>query len=272
MAKHTAAGINLSAFGIDRRPMLALAHEEGDDVISVRLSPLASFGGKVKQMDALDDLFARWRKDLLELPRPMAVDVPLDLQGLGSRGEARYVWELTHRPVDFAFYQDAPLTDRIGAFNARFSEFLARSQFALGKDIIEVSPPACVEFFDFRGSYKGGSAHQAKAGHWKADDSTQSADKAFTKVVHELGFNIENTAEGRLDSGDVDAILCALTALALAKGGHTVTGPEFARVIAERVARRMNMEAREFVKLEAPRACHALAQPFWQAVLVTRVN
>jgi len=270
MAKLSAAGINLSAFGVDRRPMLALAREEGEGVISVKLSALASFGGKVKQMDVLDELFARWRKDLLELPRPIAVDVPLDLQALGARGEAQFVWELTHRPLDFAFYQDAPLTDRVGAFNVRFLEMLARSQFATGKDVIEVSPLACVEFFDFRGSYRGGRAHQAKGGQWKADDSTDSADKAFTKVAHELGFNIENTAEGRLDSGDFDAVMCALTALALASGRHTVTGAEFARVIAERVARRMNMEPGEFKRLEAPRAAHALPQPFWQAVLITR--
>jgi hypothetical protein len=272
MAKHSAAGINLSAFGIERRPMLAIAKEEGEGVVSVKLGPMASFGGKIKLMDPLDDLFARWRKDLLELPRPIAVDVPLDLQGLGARSDSRFIWELTHRPMDFAFYQDAPLTDRIGIFNVRFLELMGRSQFNAGKDFIEVSPLACTEFFDFRGIYKGGRAHQGKGGAWKADDSTVSADRAFTKIAHELGFNIENTAEGKLDSGDFDAVMCALTALALAKGVHTVSGGELKNVIAERVARRMNMEPDAFAKLEAPRACHALAQPYWQAVLITRVG
>lgn len=67
-------------------------------------------------------------------------------------------------------------------------------------------------------------------------------------------------------------MICALTALALAKGVHTVSGGELKNVIAERVARRMNMEPDAFAKLEAPRACHALAQPYWQAVApITRV-
>lgn len=274
VAKHSAAGINLSAFGVDRRPMLAVATDVGDGVITVNLSSMQAFGGKVKQMDTLDDLFARWRKDLLELPRPIAVDVPLDWQGLGARevgNAARYVWQLTHRPLDFAFYHDAPLTDRIGAFNLRFAELLQRSSFKAGSDFIEVSPAACVEFFDFRGSYKGGKAHQSKKGGWKADDSTVSADRAFAKVTLELGLNMENTLEGKLDSADFDAVCCALTALALVSGRPTVKGAELSQVLTERCARRMTLEPQNLgVKTPAPQNAHALAQPYWQAVLITR--
>ncbi len=273
MAKNVSAGINLSAFGVERRPVLAVATEEGEGVISVQLSSMGAFAGKIKHMDPLDDLFARWRKDLLELPRPVAVDVPLDLQGLGARtigAAARYIWQLTHRAIDFAFYQDAPLTDRIGSFNVRFLELLSRSAFKPGSEFIEASPLACVEFLQFRGLYKTGRAHHGKGG-WRADDGKSSADRAFARIVQELGFNMENTQEGRLDSADFDAIMCALTSMAIVSGRNTVKNKEFAAVIKERCARRMTIEPETLgIEVEAPQAAHALAQPYWRAVLITR--
>lgn len=271
MAKHTACGINLSAFGADRRPVLAMATNEGEGVVKIELSPLSAFGGKAKLMDPLEESFARWRAALLELPRPIGVDLALDLQDLapGKAADPRYHWQLSHRAIDFAFYGDAPITDRIGIFGTRFRAMLATSAFTPGKDLIEASPQACVEFFNFKGSYKGGAAHHARGG-WKADNSTQNTDRTLATVAQELGLNVENDPKGKLDSGDLDAVLCALTSLAIAMDRETLTGKRLAPAIEERVTRRMALNDPEPAFKSAPLFCHAIAEPFWQAVMIYR--
>ncbi|MCC6572764.1 MAG: hypothetical protein IT462_03145 [Planctomycetes bacterium] len=274
MAKYTAAGINLSAFGADRRPVLATASNEGEGVVRIDLSPLAAFGGKAKLMDPLEESFARWRMALVELPRPIAVDCALDLQDLAPTAKAaepKYSWQLSHRAIDFAFYGDAPITDRIGVFGQRFRAMLGRSTFAVGQDLIEANPGACIEMLKFKGSYKGGAAHHARGG-WKADNSTQANDRTLADVAQELGLNIENDPKGKLDSGDLDAILCTLTSLAVAMDRETVTGKRLGAAIGERVTRRMAVEEPEAAFKSAPQFAHVIGEPFWQAVLVYRAK
>lgn len=272
MGKQTGTGINLSAFGVDRRPMLATAINEGDGVVKVELAPLAAFSGKAKLMDHAAGLFARWRQALLGLHRPVAVDFALDLQQLSqSAAPAKYLWQLSHRPIDFAFYGDAPVIDRIGAFGVRFRALLAAGDLEPGKDLLEAAPQASLELFNFKGSYKGGAAHQTRSG-WKADNSTQAADRTLATIAQELGLNVENDSRGKLDSGDLDAILCALTSLALVMDRETLTSKRLGAAIAERVTRRMAKDAPEEFFAAAPRFAHALAEPFWQAVLVYRVK
>ena len=272
MPKNIAAGINLSAFGVDKRPVLAVATMEGEGVVRVELSSQAAFGGKTKLMDPAEDLFTRWRTAILDLPRPIGVDIAIDMQELSAAkgGEpVKYLWQMTHRPIDFAFYGDAPVTDRVGTFGTRFRAMLAKSAFAVGQDLIEANPGACVEFFKFKGSYKGGAAHHARGG-WKADNSTQSADRTLAEIAQDLGLNSENDPKGKLDSGDLDAVLCALTALAVAADRETVTGKRLGAAISERATRRMALTDPQPAFKSPPQFTHVLGEPFWQAVLVYR--
>ena len=55
---------------------------------------------------------------------PIMVDLPLDLEGLPAPVTAQYVWELVHRPVDYALNAMAPLANLIGAPVARFQYLL----------------------------------------------------------------------------------------------------------------------------------------------------
>jgi hypothetical protein len=266
-----ASGINLSAFGMARRPMLATATlgEKGD--ARVELKPATAFAGKHKLSDGSVVLFGQWRGWLMELPRPIGVDVALDIDALGAGGNRRapalrQLWELTHRPIDFAFYGDAPLTDKIGEFGVRFRAMLDNSVFELGNDILEVFPRATVEMLEFKGQYIGGAAHMSATG-WKADDREKRGDKLMAKLLAELGVNAGQGAE-KFDSDDLDAMLCALTALGAATGQGVLTGKDLDAEIAERTARRGNAAVDE--NQTAPSASAVLARPFWESLTVSK--
>lgn len=267
----TATGINLSAFGLARRPMVAVATLADKGGLRVELKPAAMFSGKQKLSDGTEATFAEWRAGLLELPRPIGVDVALDIDVLSAGGNRRapalrQLWELTHRPIDFAFYGDAPLTDRVGEFGVRFRALLSASVFELGDDIIEVCPRATVELLEFRGQYVGGAAHYSTNG-WKADDRNKRGDKLMAKILAELGVNPGQGAE-KLNSDDLDAVLCAVTALGAATGQGVFAGEELDRQVADRVARRGNTDPDP--QHTAPSATAVLARPFWESLTVAK--
>lgn len=267
----TATGINLSAFGLARRPSIATATLGDKGNLRVELRTAEMFAGKHKLSDLTEATFADWRAGLLELPRPIGVDVALDIDALGVGGNrrapgVRQLWEMTHRPIDFAFYGDAPLTDRVGEFGVRFRALLAASVFELGDDIIEVYPRATVELLDFRGQYQGGAAHHSTNG-WKADDRNKRGDKLMAKILAELGVNPGQGGD-KLDSDDLDAVLCAVTALGAAVNEGVLTGEELDREVSERVARRGNAEPDP--QHTAPGATAVLARPFWESLTVAK--
>ncbi len=262
-----ATGINLSAFGSTRRPTVAIARLDGDDV-HIALHPADMFA-RSKLSDPAADTFARWRTGLLELPRPIGVDVALDAAGIGSQESGiGLLWELTYRPIDFAFYGDAPLTDKIGEFGVRFRAMLAAGGLEPGRDLLEAHPRATVELLEFKGQYTGGGAHHGHNG-WKADDKNQRADKLLARLFQELGVNPAQGAE-KLTSDDLDAILCALSALAHARGESLLAGKALNTEIAERCARRANTEASQAHK--APAHTAILAKPYWATIALTRAS
>ncbi len=77
----------------------------------------------------------------LEIGR-LAVDIPIDLQGLPGPATPAYVWQLTLRPIDLALHAISPLADRIGSPVARFlhlaAPFLEQGQLSAG--LVETYP------------------------------------------------------------------------------------------------------------------------------------
>jgi len=263
-----ATGINLSAFGVAHRPVVAVAHMERATEVHVTLYPESPFGGRTRLADPSDALFAQWRTGMLDLPRPIAVDVALDVSALAADAPT-FLWQLTHRPLDFAFYGDAPLTDRVGEFGVRFRAMLAQSAFELGADIIEAMPRATIELFDFKGQYQGGGAHHGPNG-WKADNRTKRGDKLLAKVLEEIGANPHQGAEN-ISSEDLDAILCALTALAVQRGDGTISGTDLGAEIIARAARRADVPGPAAIgNLTPPKHAAVLDRPFWETLNITR--
>lgn len=264
MKTTSASGINLSAFGATRRPVVATAGDEGQGLVRITLVEARGFDARAKLADHAEPLLAGWRGALVEAAKPIAVDVALQAE---LPAKADYLWRLTHRDIDFAFYGDAPLTDRVGEFGVRFRAMLADAPLEIGKNLVEANPRASVDLMGFRGLYQDGSVHHGKGG-WKADDKTRRPDKLLAAILTELGINAEEGAE-KISSDDLDAMLCALTAVALARGDPVLRGAPLAKEVATRCEKRANLLDGS-LKATVPSACVVLAAPFWESISVSR--
>ncbi len=71
---------------------------------------------------------------------PLAVDIPIDLQGLPTPATPAFVWSLRLRPVDRALRAIAPLADRLGSPVARFLHLAAPFLEQLGAGLMETYP------------------------------------------------------------------------------------------------------------------------------------
>src|SRR5215831_12042114 len=126
---------------------------------------------------------------------PVAVDVPIDLQGLPAPDGGEFIWELTKRPVDYAFEALAPLADRLGACVARFKAVIATDELRLelGRRMFETYPAGILRLMGTR--YKG---YKGNAGR-----------DLRNTIARELGCPPCN-----LSDHELDAIICAVTAVA----------------------------------------------------------
>jgi hypothetical protein len=128
---------------------------------------------------------------------PIAVDIPIDLQGLASPERAEAIWELTQRPIDRALRAMPPLADRIGAPVARFSAIMREGKFGdrLGRDLFETYPSENLR--RLRLSYEGPAG------------AAVSRRVAREEFCQRFSFGAD-----WLRDDDVDAVLCALAAVA----------------------------------------------------------
>lgn len=97
---------------------------------------------------------------------PVAVDIPVDLQGLPNVDRAEFIWQLTRRPIDRAERGMAPFADRIGAPVARFRAIMQHAKLddALRRNLFETYPTAIWRKLEINpGVYKSRRKEQAKA-------------------------------------------------------------------------------------------------------------
>jgi hypothetical protein len=245
--------------------VIATAKLKKKGEVEINLAPAPFFAGRLKLSDSAIEVFKNWRMALLELKQPIIVDVALDLQEL-AKSEPQQIWQVTHRAVDYAFYAEAPTTSAIGEFAERFRALLAASQFDVGRDLIETMPGAIVELYQFKGQYKGSSAHHGQHG-WKPDNKQKRSDRLLCNLLLELGVNPGNKNGAKLSSSDFDACVCALTALAYQEGQSLLDNNRLKEEITERVRRRSNIEEGEY---DAPGAFSLLGQPFWESIKIVK--
>ena len=138
----------------------------------------------------------------------VAIDVPIDLQGLPVTPTSPFVWGMTCRPVDRFFGGLAPLADKIGAPVARIANTLRAGNLSsrVGVDVLETYPAACLKLLCLEYSgYKGTSAS------W-VEDTWFSSKPVSAKLLNDLRIVAEAPIE--LTDDDIDAILCAIVAAA----------------------------------------------------------
>jgi Protein of unknown function (DUF429) len=131
---------------------------------------------------------------------PLAVDVPIDLQGLPFPSGPVEIWELTKRPIDKKLGALAPFADRIGAPVVRFAAIRNRKSFGvLGKNLFETYPTEIWKRLGLR------------AGAYKVRDKKKSKIRS-SACVRLCGYlHVEPALK---NDDDIDALICAVTAVA----------------------------------------------------------
>lgn len=210
-----AFGLDLSGFSNNRTRLCKVVRKERGPILATLLPWPCSLPLKLRSAaHRVIEQEAKQLKECLDLGR-VAVDVPIDLQHLLEPRRAHQLWELTQRPVDRAFGGLPPLADKIGAPVARFRAMLTMlrhlahdnaSELSTGRGLFETYPAASLQLLGI-GSirYKQQQA-VFSGGSWQSMDGS-----GLAVLANELRFA---APEGtRLDDDDLDALICALTAL-----------------------------------------------------------
>jgi len=188
-------GLDLSGYSTGGTT-LAVVQITGDTAAAVILRGSA-FSRYRHGAERASDSLTHERENLAECMSigPIAVDVPIDLQGLPAPEDSEFIWEFTKRPVDYAFGAMAPLADRLGACVARFKAVLAPNELKseLGRRLFETYPAATLALLGLPNKGYKGTAGRELCG----------------VICNKLGFDDCNLLDH-----EVDAIICAATAAA----------------------------------------------------------
>ena len=161
----------------------------------------------------------------------LLIDMPLDLQALTEPWKAQYVWQLTKRPVDYAFSALPPMADKIGSPVARVRNWLHllgtddASLLGYGQNLFETYPAGSLELLKLPHTKYKGQRVTFLDGKWVGD--------TLAVVANGLGLVAENDVS--LNDDEVDAVICALTGIL----PGVLEGSELQQVIATRLSKRL---------------------------------
>jgi hypothetical protein len=196
-------GLDLAGFSNHHGTVLARIRAEEREA-EVNLLTQSPFG------ERLNGNFAeRLKNETIALKRlveigPIAVDVPIDLQGLPVH-EVNEPWELTKRPVDEAFDGLAPLASWLGACVARFAAIMPKEfrQTELGIRIFETYPAASLQQLFGK--------NDPDVNQYKLADKrkAQIAADARLRLCQRLRIEGDDPV---LSHDELDAVLCAIAA------------------------------------------------------------
>lgn len=169
------------------------------------------FARKIKGENLIKDIVQMEKEVLLACCKrgPIFVDIPIDLSGLLPPANVSFIWELTQRPVDFAFGAMPPLADRIGSPVARFLNMYLHIQKEfkdpLGKQIFETYPSRSLFCMGLRHKkYKKQEICFSKM-NWRPNETN----KGLFEIVNGLKLSAD---EGVcLNDDELDAVICAIT-------------------------------------------------------------
>ena len=261
----TAFGLDLAGYSSGKSGF-ARADRQTDKKIFITIYQNNLFCRHLKGRERLPDI-AEHERQVIEscLDRAcLVVDVPIDLQGLPNVNPVHFKWELTLRPVDFAFSALPPLADRIGAPVARFINWITKIQknaTLLGQTLWETYPSASLQLLNLRSTgYKGKSAI-FEANEWRA---AHPGHQPLANIINELDWLCE---EGlKLTDDEFDAALCALTGVADARA--RVQGDRLEEVILNRISRGTEKAHRDHIRATPAQGYVLLELPPMEPVYV----
>ncbi|MCK5342595.1 MAG: hypothetical protein KAR20_04275, partial [Candidatus Heimdallarchaeota archaeon] len=202
----TAFGLDIAGYSTGKTGF-ARACRKSDNSIIVTVYRGHIFSKKYGTKDSLDNVAIKERELLQACCKnsSLIVDIPIDLQDLPHSNNASFIWQLTLRPVDYAFDGMAPLANYIGAPVARFQNMMSAStdlnlsESLVGKHIFETYPARSLYLLELPYEKYKGSKISFKDGHW--------TEGVAAEIAEGLGLIAENGET--LNDDELDAIICA---------------------------------------------------------------
>ena len=199
-------GLDLAGLSNHRGTVLAVIEAENSEakVVLLAESPFSRILGDGNFADRLKDETDAL-KFLIEIG-PIAVDVPIDLQGLPPQ-QVTEPWELTKRPVDEVFDGLPPLASWLGACVARFGAIVPSDlrEKELGARLFETYPAASLR------QLFGRNDPDVKQYKLADKKKAQVAAAARRRLCQRLKIERKGPA---LNHDELDAVICALAAVA----------------------------------------------------------
>jgi hypothetical protein len=232
----TGYGLDLSGYS-GGKTRLAVAQRTTSGRIDIELLRNSVFSKALGGEKPLRNQIEEEKKELTSMLKDgiVAVDIPVDLQGLKEFSTIyERVWELTKRPVDKALGGLPPLADKIGSPVARFQYLLRDTgiEYCLGESLYETYPKATLDLRSLRPqSYKKSVSIWGNAG-WCVQNGNNKSVSATKRILESFGFT-SATPYLQVDDNDIDASICALTALtkALKKDEYLLEGDSLDNII-----------------------------------------
>ncbi|MCA9093860.1 MAG: hypothetical protein KDA68_10260 [Planctomycetaceae bacterium] len=224
----TSYGLDLAGFSAGKSALAKATFDEtqGFQVVVYRTHPFS------KELEGRDHIGPQLdeERELIQILSPLYIDVPIDLQGLPVPKHFTFTWELTKRPIDFAFGALPPLADRIGTPVARMKNILRDINFdILGVNIFETYPKASLaNILDEMPSYKAQTAEFSQ-GVWIGEGGLADILRMMNAIAE------EGTV---LNDDHVDAMICSLTGVV--PPDHLLQG----ELLETEVRRRLNKKVR----------------------------
>ncbi len=213
----TAFGLDIAGYSTGKSGF-ARADFIDKNSIEVTVYPYHIFSKTSKRKDEIKDQVKMEKELLLACCKKgtIFVDIPIDLQSLLKSQNVFFTWELTLRPVDFAFDAMPPLADRIGSPVARFLNLFSSlqqedSKYHLGKQIFETYPAGSLmrlksQIPDLPNNKYKKQTTKFCNGIWKSKKEGN-----LSQIANCLKLTSEK--EITISDDDLDAIICAITGI-----------------------------------------------------------
>ena len=263
-----AYGLDLSGYSTKDSRLAVARYVEGG-VVRIQILRNSAFSKNKSGSDCIVNQIEAESEELGQILKEgvLAVDIPIDLQGLNTFSVPyKRLWEFTDRPADRAFRARPPIADRIGSPVARFQYLLnhTKSYELLGQRLYETYPKASLDIRDLKSEgYKDCNAEWNNE-EWRPcfkggnKNNKYKSESAMQRVLESFCFRGSETLE-RLDDNDIDAAICAITALA--PNEYVISGYLLKEKIHENLRSRELISQKECVK--APQGYVLLGKDNW---------
>jgi len=229
-------GIDFAGYSTQKTAVAIACREGASAHVTIdRRHPLRTKRAGDDVLREVADEEAAYLVECLEKGR-VFVDVPIDLQRLDKPDTVSVIWELYQRPVDRVLKALSPVADRLGGPVRRFAQIAARLPTTdLGTRLFETYPVASIQHAlkldtldrmdvashsddEADDDARVGAKPGYKGGVITLEGSMARArtDKATDQVLAQLAraMRLQSSEAITLTDDDVDAVLCALAAVA----------------------------------------------------------